>query len=469
MPLVDAPLGDLAAKGGKVRSHQFFGPNTALPAIRGDVQTVDALERFLQKDANGKDVIRVDVFAVKRDDGSLTAAPDLRDIPLRAGETIELQVVVRNQGVGHTFPGGTLDSNEAWIHLRATDARSGDLLFESGAVDPATLTVDKDAHFYRAVFVNEKSEEADKRNPHDFRSLVHLKVIGPGTADVVRYRLTVPEAWAGRTLAATATLRWRKFRQNYLEFTWKTLFPGKPLPVLPITDIGSSTARFPIAAGALPATAPLPKRAAEQWVRFNDWGIGFLIQGDTVGAATAFTTVSELQPDKVDGWRNLARTALDASDGDPALGIKFLQEAEKRDPGNGQTAYFFGVAREKTGQLEDAILALEQARTDFPLDRTIHLRLGELRYKLGRFDEALLDYLRVLSIDPEDRAAHQGRFRTYLALGDTAAAEEARKAFVKYQIDESAQKWTNEFRRRHPDVNLESNATHIHGMSEGTK
>ena len=56
----------------------------------------------------------------------------------------------------------------------------------------------------------------------------------------------------------------------------------------------------------------------------------------------------------------------------------------------------------------------------------------------------------MLAIDPEDRAAHNGRLQVYLALGDEKAAAEAKKAFLKYTIDESAQKWTNEYRRRHP-------------------
>src|SRR6185295_16774611 len=163
MPRVPAPLGDVSAKDGMVRSHQFFGPNTALPHVRGDSETVKALEDFL-KDKK----MRVDVFAVKRADGSLVEAPDLRDIPLAAGETVEIDVVVRNLGVGHTFPAGTLDSNEAWIEFTAfhsmnfdentgSSAREKATLFVSGAVDPTTKVVDRDAHFYRALFVDEKS------------------------------------------------------------------------------------------------------------------------------------------------------------------------------------------------------------------------------------------------------------------------------------------------------------------------
>src|SRR5438132_14049358 len=48
MPLVPAPLGDVSAKGGFVRSHQFLAANTALPAVRGDVETVKEIEDLLK-------------------------------------------------------------------------------------------------------------------------------------------------------------------------------------------------------------------------------------------------------------------------------------------------------------------------------------------------------------------------------------------------------------------------------------
>src|SRR5207237_628869 len=43
-------------------------------------------------------------------------------------------VVLRSRGVGHRFPGGTMDSNEAWIALEAL-AGDGRLLGQSGALD----------------------------------------------------------------------------------------------------------------------------------------------------------------------------------------------------------------------------------------------------------------------------------------------------------------------------------------------
>jgi len=260
-------------------------------------------------------------------------------------------------------------------------------------------------------------------------------------------------------------LKWRKFMQHYTEFAWTNTMQGRPLPVLPITDIASGEATFPVVAGALPPVAdfPTPKvTEATNWMRWNDWGIGLLLQDDTVGAERAFGVLRERTPNRVDGWRNLARTKLD--DGDIEGAVVLLQEAEKRDPGNAQTAYFFGIAREKTGQLEDAIKAFEAAKVAFPKDRTIHRELGQIRYRLGKYDEALLDFLRVLAIDPEDRIAHYHRMLIYRAKGDDKAADLALKAFDKYKIDENAQEWTNGFRRARPDVNLESQPLHAHEL-----
>ncbi|MCE9636249.1 MAG: tetratricopeptide repeat protein [Planctomycetes bacterium] len=474
MPLVDAPLGDVSAKNGKIRSHQFPGPNTALPHVRGDTATVKEIEAFL-RDAK----LRVDVFAVKQGD-RVAEAPDVRPVPVVAGEEVEFQVVVRNLGVGHTFPGGTLDSNESWIDFSVADAGDPSKpLWQSGAIDPKTKKVDTDAHFYRVVFVDEKGGECDRRNPQDFRAVVHAKVIGPGTADVIRYAVTVPKEWTGRKLAVTATLKWRKFMQHYLEFAWTNVMSGRPLPVLPVTDIATGKAVLDVVSAAPAQIADVPaERIAKDgdgkaWMRWNDWGIGLLIQGDTTGALRAFGKLRDAMPTKVDGWRNLARTKL--ADGSPREALELLQKADACDPGNPQTAYFLGAALEDLGQLPAATAQFEKARARFPGDRTIHQRMGRIAWREGRTDDALAAYLRVLAIDPEDRESHYQRMLIYQAKVDDAktdgekaemklAAAEAEKAFKKYSIDESAQKWTNDFRRARPDVNLESDPVHVHHL-----
>lgn len=463
MPLVDAPLGDMAAKDGKIRSHVFLGVNTALPHIRGDEKTIAEHEAFM------KDTLRVDVMAVRSledDDAVPVPGAHLRELPLVAGERVELQVVVRNQAVGHTFPGGTLDSNESWIHLRLTDAENPDsVLFESGAIDPETLHLDRWAHQYRALFVDEEGNEANERNPQDFRAPVHVRVIGPGTADLVRYAFTVPEELAGRRLKAEATLRWRKFNRSYTEFTWKRLFPGKEIPTLPITDIASGEATFAVVDAAPDVEAVPDEVVAEHWIHFNDWGIASLLQGDTRTAAIAFGHVRDALPERVDGYRNLARIALTDRDVDAAF--ELLNQADAKAPDDPQTAWFYGLAHELRGgnsSLELAIEAFERARETFPDDREIHRRLAGIRYRLQRYDEALLDTLEVLRIDPEDREAHYRRYLIYAAQGDDEAADLAQKAYEKYAIDESAQEWTLTFRKRRPDVNLQSQMLFFHDL-----
>lgn len=467
MPLVDAPLGDVSAKNGKIRSHLFPGPNTALPHIRGDERTLDEIARFRE----GK--MRIDVFAVLQG-GRVAEAPDVRPVSVVAGEPAEVQVVVRNQGVGHTFPGGTLDSNEAWVEFRIADADDpSKVLAESGTVDPQTRRVDPSAHLYRVVFVDEQGRECDRRNPQDFRAVVHVKVIGPSQSDVVRYGFTPPREWAGRNLAVTAKLRWRKFNRAYTEYAWKRAMPGRPVPDLPVSDLAVSSVRLAVTAAA-EAASPIPaERIAKDWQRWNDWGVGLTVQGDTAGAARAFAAVRDADPKRPDGWRNLARAKL--ADGDAQGAFELLREADRAEPGNAQTAFFLGQALERLGQLDAALAEYAKAGDRFPLDRTIHQTRGQILYRQGRWSDSLRSFLQVLAIDPEDRTAHYHRMLLYRAMaGESSvaaesaelerAATEAEKAFRKFSIDESAQKWTNQFRRDRPDVNFESQPVHVHTL-----
>ncbi len=455
MPRVPATLGDLAAKDGMVRSHLFLGPNTAISHLIGDEEGLRDKEKFVQ------DSLRLDVFAVRRDGSAPVSAPDLRPVPVAPGENVELHVVVRNAGNGHTFPGGTLDSNESWIHLRISDADDASrVLFESGALDADTRYVDTDAHFYRVVFVDEDGVEADRRNPSDFRAPVHVNTIGPGTADLVRFAFSVPQDEAPRALRVEARLRWRKFNRKYTEYTYARVMAGRPVPDFPVTDLATSTVDLPVSGGGeLPVA---PNGAAEAWVRWNDWGIGALLQGDTVTARIAFETVDAFVPEKPDGPRNLARVAL--RDGDVAGALAHLRRADERRIADPQNAFFFGVALEKAGDQDGSIAAYGRALETFPNDRTIHRSLARIHYKLGDYDEAMASALRVLAIDPEDRVAHWMRFQIYRALGEEQAASAAEQAYRKFAPDESAQKWTEAYRREHPEVNREDQPVHVHRL-----
>jgi Flp pilus assembly protein TadD len=461
MPLEPATLGDVSAKNGMVRSHRFLAANTALPFLRGDDEEVAMIEKFL-RDAK----LRVDVFALRRDDGTVVQALDRARPAVRAGEAIDLHVVVRNQGVGHTFPGGTLDSNESWVQVTVRDP-SGAIVFQSGGVG-ANEEVDPDAHFYKVLFVDGAGEPALVRDPQHFHAPVYARVIGPGTADVARYRIRMPAGLAGGELTVEARVLWRKFASVFNRFVFARTklpklprFDGRQTPALPISTIAESTLKLKVVAAGAPAIADGGTDApAEDWVRFNDYGIANLLQGDTRSAAAAFARVAAIAPKRVDGPRNLARVAL--AEGNLPQALAQLKRCEELAPGDGQTAWLWGQALQESGKLDQAEKAYGRVLAYFPEDRNGWRELGRTRYLNGDYQRALEAFIEVLRIEPEDRVAHYYRMLCYRALGQRDRAEDAEKAYLKYQIDESAAEVTQRYRLSHEADNRESQKLHVH-------
>ncbi len=458
MPLEPARLGDVAAKNGQVRSHRFVAVNTALPFVRGDGETIRRIEEFLQDEK-----LRVDIFALRHEGGETRYALDRNPPVLKPGAVFEFDVVVRNQGVGHTFPGGTNDSNEGWLEVSVADAagkvlaRSGRIR-EDGHVDPA-------AHFYKALLVDRHGQAIHQRNAQDIVAPVYVRVIGPGTADVAHYSFRVPEDYSGRHLKLKARLLWRKFDRAYTEFAFRNnpegfrAFAG--VPDLPVTQIAADEVVLRVGGGEAGA-GTLPEG---DWVRFNDHGIGLLLQGDTRGAARSFSRVAELAPQRLDGPRNLARVAL--RDGNLEEAYRHLQRCEELSAGNAQTAWIWGVVLQEDGRYEDAAKAYRRVLHDFPEDRASWRNLGRVLYLDGLSEEALKALDQALRIDPEDRVAHYHRMLALRGLGRALEADRAEEAYRLYQIDESAQELTRTYRLEHPHDNHEVQKIHVHDLQNG--
>ncbi|UCE93176.1 MAG: hypothetical protein JSV73_10235, partial [Flavobacteriaceae bacterium] len=242
MPPESAPLGDLAAKNGMVRSHRFIAANTALPFIRNDTATLKKIESFLKNDKLG-----VDIFALKT--ANMTRpllGLDYEELVLRSGEEVTVDVVVRNKGVGHTFPGGTNDSNEGWLEFSIKD-EEGTTLVISGRIDEKGH-LDKNAHTFKSVLVDKNSKPIHQRNAQDIRATVYTNVIGPGTADIAHYTFTIPKELENKKLIMQVRLLFRKFDRSYLEFAYKANPKGfkqfKEIPDLPITEIATDKVDF---------------------------------------------------------------------------------------------------------------------------------------------------------------------------------------------------------------------------------
>ena len=245
MPLVDS--NDPAAKNGKVRSHRFPGANTALPFVNQDhgaaeggagfparrpdlgrrvrhrARTDAPARRRRRRRSRQPNRALSSTFAVGEESAQFGAAAVAdagrrRDRAarqgarrtVRRGESVRVEVVVRTRKVGHFFPGGTVDAFDVWVELEAVDD-NGRVLLHSGAVaDEGKGPVDPGAHFYRSLQLDEHGNPINKRNAWMTRSVAYVRLIPPGAADTVHYRLQIPED-AGDRITLRAKVNYRKF------------------------------------------------------------------------------------------------------------------------------------------------------------------------------------------------------------------------------------------------------------------
>src|ERR1022692_3060134 len=239
---------------GFVHSNRFPGANTALPTANEDAAQLKLTEDFLTSGA-----LTVDIFAVSPAQAPLKSgatsqselattfavgeeaetkitpgtgaevvapvtAPLNRVQPaLRRGDTVRVDVVVRTQKVGHFFPGGTVDAYDTWLELKGTDDK-GQTIFWSGMVeDNGKGPVEKGAHFYRSLQVDAHGNRINKRNAWATRAVVYVRLIPPGAADTVHFRMKIPEKTGGK-ITLTARLCYRKFSWFGTQFA----FAGEP-------------------------------------------------------------------------------------------------------------------------------------------------------------------------------------------------------------------------------------------------
>jgi len=264
MPSVAAPLGDAAARDGTVRSHHFAGGHTWLASMRGDDAALARARAMLAQ------AVRLWIVPRARKDG-----------------TRDLDVVLRNVGVGHHFPGGTRDAQDTWIELEVADAEG---------VIVARARSGAAAHRLVALVVDDNGQPAVERDVHRFRTVVYDHTIAPRDAAVVRYRLR-PLSAARGPLTVSAKL-WHRSRSfavqnvtceattNARGVAFARAARGLGLPVLdgcapqPVTLVAmaETSIREEPASGALSDNRARERPAMvaqEEWQRLYDHGLGW--------------------------------------------------------------------------------------------------------------------------------------------------------------------------------------------------
>ncbi|MGF1466353.1 MAG: multiheme c-type cytochrome [Sandaracinaceae bacterium] len=274
MPSTAAERGDMAARRGRVRSHRFAGAQTQLAASPAQLE---AHRELLEGSVRG------DVAALRYADGRVELLP--RGADLGPGDEVELDVVLRNERVGHAFPGGLRDVQDVWLEVEVRDRR-GRRLAEAGARHGHGAGDDPTAHRLRAWVVDGAASRRDRHLVQHFRAALFDRTLGPRDAAVVRYRLQVP-AWATFPLEVRARLRHRRHPRPLREaacaaqrsargqaFDAAVRRRGRPsadaCAEAPITDLGESrTVLDPALDQGSRAAADAPA-----WRRLFDLGLG---------------------------------------------------------------------------------------------------------------------------------------------------------------------------------------------------
>ena len=525
MPMV--PSKDFGNIHGMVHSHRFAAANTAVPTSYGDDSQVAAVEKFLKgaltvdifglaaepaegappgrfRSAAGESPQLSSTFAVGEESSAGLASLTATNAPpvalmaplgraaaqLHPGETARVEVVVRTRKLGHFFPAGTVDAFDCWLELQARDSQ-GRVIFWSGeAADDGQGPVESGAHFYRSLQLDEHGNVINKRNAWSTRAVVYARLIPPGAADTVHFRLSVPRD-AGDHITLTARLNYRKFswwntqwafagardpanpspdvNQNHDDGRWVFTAAAsgvsakfKQIPDVPIVVIAEDSKTLPVTITPDGGQALTDSLAldAHDWERWNDYGIGLLLQGDLKGAQRAFETVTRVRPDYADGWTNVARALVQEGNIDAAKPM--LAKALQLDPNLASAHYFEGLALKTDGDYAAAYQQFALAAARYPNDRVNRNQMGRMLFLERKYQEAIAEYARTLRIDPEDLEAHYNLMLCYRGLGDEAQSGREEKLYMRFKANEAAQAITGAFKLAHPDDNNEAQPIHEH-------
>jgi len=516
MPLT--PSKDQGNINGFVHSHRFPAANTALPLANEDPEQLKITESFLKNK-----ILSVDIFALsparselqhpafsqselattfavgEEAEAKVTAAAPAEVLPVtaplsrvqavvRRGDTLRVDVVVRTKKIGHFFPGGTVDAYDTWLELKGTDDK-GQTVFWSGMVeDNGKGPVEKGAHFYRSLQVDAHGNRINKRNAWATRAVVYVHLIPPGAADTAHYRLHIPEN-AGNKITLHARLCYRKFSWFNTQFS----FAGVPDPTQPKPEVspdyddtkytfagslkGVSAKReqipdLPVVALAedevtlnvTPHNAPAPPAKevlqAGDWQRWNDYGIGLLLQGDLKGAQVAFQKVTEIDAKNPDGWVNIGRAAVQEGDMDRARTV--LEKALSLSPDLARAHFFYAKVLRSDGRYDEAADHLRKVVAQYPRDRVALNDLGRILFLKRKYADAVKVLQSVLAVDPEDLQAHYNLMLCYNGLGNEKQAREHQQRYMRFKADESAQAITGPYRQLNPEDNNERQSIHEH-------
>ena len=271
---------------------------------------------------------------------------------------------------------------------------------DDGKVDPG-------AHFYKSYQLDAEGNPINKRNAWQARSVLYVRAIGPGAADVGHFRVKIPSNAKG-PITLTAKLNYRKFGY-YANFSYAgEVKPGQSpdlitkhfnsaeysfdaanipknvsgkikdrIPELPVVVLAKAETKLNVGDSKTETEwKPVVRKADRE--RWNDWGIGLLNQGDLKGAEYAFRRTTEAEPEYADGWLNVARALIQEGETDAAK--PFIEKALAINSKLGRIWYFKGLIQKTDGDYDGALQSLRTTASMYPRDRVVQNQIARILF-----------------------------------------------------------------------------------------
>ncbi|WAS92639.1 multiheme c-type cytochrome [Nannocystis punicea] len=453
---------------GMVRSHRFLGGHTWLAAIRGDEETTARVQAFL------RGVVSVDVAAATilssgpggpgADAGEHAPADGA---PVRAGQRVVFDVVVRNESVGHNFPGGTRDAQDTVVELQ--------LVGSSGKV----LAAPDEPHRLGSAMLDEHGVPQWAREIEDLRGLGYDHTIAPRDARVVRFAVDVPEDMTDWPVKAVARVLHRSRTEALREVTCAegrsragkayaattAKWTGERIDACaeqPVTEL----ARAEVWVGA---GAPVPTDRRRDGERLYVRGLGLLheVQEQVGRAGASFERALALVGEDDADLRAAIVAGLAAvagQQGRAEAAAKLADDAAALAPGHPAPAWLKGQAYSAVWRWEQAIAPLRSAAEAAPRDPLAHAALALALGSAARPAEA---------IAVAQRGLKSGARRNYdllrlqaLALADLGGADvqAATASQLEHRPPDEAPDWRAACQEASPACARERVPVHTHAL-----
>lgn len=439
-------LPEPGAKNGTFVSHRWPAGNTAVPFYYGFDEQLDKSIDFLRTG----NYLNVDIFGLKiGEDGKLVAPLGTVPFTVQAKDLLEAYIVIQNKNIGHSLIPEVRDLYEAWTQFTVTDA-AGAKIYESGFLKPDGI-LEPGAHSFTNRPVDVVGEFVDNHVVSSIHSVAYDNTIQSGRSALIRYQFRLPAKVKG-PITLQARVNYRHLRQSYLN----NIF-GPDHPAYPVVEI-SSRARV-IKMGDNHPMDPLPTDN-EDWMRWNNLGIGLLDQQQYVESIRAFEQVTRLRPEYKDGYINLGLTYIEFEKYDEAR--QPLEKALALKPNDARALYYMALVERRARHSEAEIADLEKVVTQYPDCRDARRELGISYYQQHRPDDAIEQFKALQSIDPDELAAHYNLAILYRRKGLKPQAEAEAAQYTIKRIDPGAPTYSLDYLRKHPEISNESVPWHVH-------